>query len=274
MKGSEFVVERLGVTAAIDAETLTRIAAQGWPAVENDPLGAWTLRASGGFTRRANSVLALGDPGVPFDEAVAHVTSWYARRGLPAYVQLLADTSVDAAFAARQWESVAPVHFQIAPVNIVLGALHGVAGTEELELADAPDAAWLARYHKSSAAPEAARAVLCGGPMVRFARVRGEDPARAKAIGRCVIVGTWAGFSAVEVDPAHRRRGLAQSVMRALVERAAELGATNLYLQVETDNTAALALYARLGFTTHHDYHYRRVPLASAGTISLPAAHF
>ena len=46
--------------------------------------------------------------------------------------------------------------------------------------------------------------------------------------------------------------------MRALVEHAASLGAEELYLQVETDNAAAIALYARLGFTTHHDYHYRR----------------
>ena len=33
-------------------------------------------------------------------------------------------------------------------------------------------------------------------------------------------------------------------------------------LQVEEDNTPAIALYARCGFTGHHGYHYRIVPAA------------
>ena len=41
------------------------------PPVHARPLGDWLLRASGGFSARANSVMAIGDPGVPFEEAVA-----------------------------------------------------------------------------------------------------------------------------------------------------------------------------------------------------------
>ena len=33
----------------------------GWP--YHEPLGEWTLRAGGGFTGRANSCHAVGDPG-------------------------------------------------------------------------------------------------------------------------------------------------------------------------------------------------------------------
>ncbi|MFF1796826.1 GNAT family N-acetyltransferase, partial [Kitasatospora sp. NPDC058263] len=69
-------------------EELQRIAARGWPAVEQEPLGGWTLRASAGFTRRANSVQTLGDPGLPLDEALATVRRWYAARGLPAWVEV------------------------------------------------------------------------------------------------------------------------------------------------------------------------------------------
>jgi hypothetical protein len=65
-------------------EELARIAARAWQPVEREPLGAWELRASAGFTRRANSVLPLGDPGLPLDEALGAVRRWYAARGLPA----------------------------------------------------------------------------------------------------------------------------------------------------------------------------------------------
>nr|WP_223268373.1 GNAT family N-acetyltransferase [Streptosporangium nondiastaticum] len=77
-------------------------------------------------------------------------------------------------------------------------------------------------------------------------------------MGRCVIDGRWAGFSAVAVHPDHRRRGLATQVMARLAEQALSEGASAAYLQVETDNGAAAALYDELGFTTHHAYHYRR----------------
>ncbi|CAM5524498.1 hypothetical protein STENM223S_07551 [Streptomyces tendae] len=72
---------------AASYEELARVAARGWRPVESERLGGWELRAAAGFTRRANSVLPLGDPGLPLDDALTAVRRWYAARGLPAYVQ-------------------------------------------------------------------------------------------------------------------------------------------------------------------------------------------
>jgi ribosomal protein S18 acetylase RimI-like enzyme len=66
----------------------------------------------------------------------------------------------------------------------------------------------------------------------------------------------WVGFRGIEVLPEHRRQGLGMAVMAALLEWGAERGATTAYLQVLGDNTAALALYERMGFVTHHAYRY------------------
>lgn len=63
---------------------LETVAAQGWRAPEEAPLGRWLLRAARGFTGRANSALAAGDPGMPLAEAVTGVCDWYAARGLTA----------------------------------------------------------------------------------------------------------------------------------------------------------------------------------------------
>lgn len=63
---------------------------------------------------------------------------------------------------------------------------------------------------------------------------------------------------AVEVDPAHRRRGLASAVMTALARKALEEGASAAWLQVETDNEGARALYEGMGFAVHHLYHHFR----------------
>ncbi|KNE78981.1 MULTISPECIES: GNAT family N-acetyltransferase [Streptomyces] len=270
---------------AASAAELSRVAARAWPPAESEPLGGWTLRASGGFTRRANSVLPLGDPGLPADEALRRVVRWYAARGLPAYIQVTTgagDTQEElaAALDARGWirevsaevrtAALAPVA-EAGPAQGVPAAAGAGSAAPPVRLTRTPGPGWLRRYQRFAGDTPEVRRVLCGGPSVRFAAVPadkpadgavdGEDPGGAPAaIGRCVVDGRWAGFSAVEVAPEQRRRGLASAVMAALAARALEEGASAAYLQVETDNGPARAFYDRLGFTVHHTYHHWRAP--------------
>jgi ribosomal-protein-alanine N-acetyltransferase len=50
------------------------------------------------------------------------------------------------------------------------------------------------------------------------------------------------------VTPDWQRRGLGERLLRELGKAAAARGAKQLYVDVAEDNTAALALYSRLGF--------------------------
>ncbi|MGI8696803.1 MAG: GNAT family N-acetyltransferase, partial [Mycobacteriales bacterium] len=80
------------------------------------------------------------------------------------------------------------------------------------------------------------------------------------AVARAVVDDGWLGVTAVEVAPPHRRRGLALRMMASLTRWGAGHGAVTSYLQVREGNAAANALYDRLGYTTHHRYHYRAGP--------------
>ncbi|MCV2463087.1 GNAT family N-acetyltransferase [Streptomyces sp. ICN988] len=250
---------------AVSYEELARVAARAWPPVESERLGAWELRAAGGFTRRANSVLPLGDPGLPLDEALTAVRRWYAERGLPAYVQTATGAAgtqepLCAELERRGW-------VREVTAEVWTGGLAPVADLSEgagVVLSREADEAWLARYQRKGVSDVALR-VLGGGPSVWFATVPGADadadgPGVPAAIGRCVVDGRWASFAAVEVDPARRRRGLATAVMAALARRALDEGASAAWLQVETDNAGARALYAGMGFAAHHAYHHYREP--------------
>ncbi|MFE0193206.1 GNAT family N-acetyltransferase [Streptomyces sp. NPDC058989] len=245
---------------AAGTRELQQVAARGWPAVETERLGEWTLRASGGFTRRANSVLPLGDPGLPLDETLERVERWYGDRGLPAVIVVAtgrADTDEELAaeLAGRGWRDEAHTRVLISALAPLADT---AADTARVTLSREAGAQWLALYNRTGDAPtDQARAVLTGGPSVWFATVRGAEGGTA-AIGRLVVDGRWAGFAALEVDPALRRQGLATLVMAALAERALDEGASAAYLQVEADNAGALAFYERLGFSDHHGYHYRR----------------
>ncbi|TXS06815.1 GNAT family N-acetyltransferase [Streptomyces sp. col6] len=245
---------------AASYEELAPVYARAWQPVESEPLGDWLLRAAGGFTRRANSVLPLGDPGVPLGVALGRVRQWYADRGLPPYVQTAtgaedAQEELCAALEEHGWRREVTAEVRIAALAPV-GDLP--AEVTRVRLERAADAAWLSRYQRVGTPGPEVSSVLHSGPSVWFATVPGEAGEAPAAIGRCVVDGRWAGFMAVEVAPEHRRRGLATAVMTALARQAMDEGASAAWLQVEADNEGARALYDGMGFATHHLYHHFR----------------
>jgi N-acetylglutamate synthase len=250
---------RRGPVASFEELALTT--ARAWQPVESEPLGEWRLRAAAGFTRRANSVLPLGDPGLPLGEALGHVRRWYGERGLPAYIQAATGAEgtqevLCADLEEHGWRREVTAEVRIAALAPV-GDLD--ADVSAVHMAREPDDAWLSRYQRFEVPGPHVLTVLGSGPSVWFASVPGEDPAGVPAaIGRCVVDGRWAGFMAVEVGPEHRRRGLATAVMTALARTALDEGASAAWLQAETENEVARALYDGMGFATHHRYHHFR----------------
>jgi len=224
----------------------------------------WLLRAAGGFTGRANSALATGDPGMPLADAVAEVSRWYTARGLPAMVAVPypidgpQDSILDEFLAGLGW----PVRSGAATVMTAASAAVADATADAAAAVDLdaePDEPWLARYrYRGRPLPPIARELLLSAPWQRFASAR--EAGRTIAIGRVAVAGGWAGLTAVEVDPRHRRRGLGRAITGALAAAAVQHGAEGLYLQVENDNAAARALYRLAGFADHHAYHYRVSP--------------
>src|SRR5262245_2877804 len=72
----------------VDRDAIQLATALGRPAARTERLGEWLLRASSGWTGRANSILTHGDPGMPVPEALAVATRFYAAQGLPPLAQV------------------------------------------------------------------------------------------------------------------------------------------------------------------------------------------
>ncbi len=241
-------------------DDLERLAAATWRGLEEQAYGDWLLRAGGGFTGRANSVLALGRPPRPLPRAVEEVARWYAERGLQprAQVPRPGAEDADAAFAAAGWQGSEDVLVLVAPLADWPGP------SVPVDLAPTPDDGWLRAYrYRGTPLPPVARDVLLQADDPVFAAVRNRPaPAAPAAVARGALAGGWLCVTAVTVDDAHRRQGLATAVMHALGAWARQRGGHSCVLQVAASNDGALALYARLGFTEHHRYHYRLGPPA------------
>lgn len=202
-----------------------------WPLVERAPLGDWELRTDpapvGRLIKRANSCLALGDPGIALPAAADAVRRFYVERDRPALVQVERDSDTERAFGALGWQVVTggDSHFMQADLQDVLSRLGDGSGAVVEE----------------------------DGPRVRIVRV---DDGAEVGSGRGAVDQDWFAVHALTVDAAHRRRGHARALLAALLRWAADRGAAVAWLHVETDNSAALALYDALGFTTHHTCRY------------------
>ncbi|WP_435796095.1 GNAT family N-acetyltransferase [Micromonospora zamorensis] len=141
------------------------------------------------------------------------------------------------------------------------GGQAGRWGSAVVELAAAPSEGWLAvAAGRKGGLPDAARHVLTAVDQVRFAH--GYVDGTLVAVGRGTVTGQgrWLGLSLIEVSPVARRQGLARQVIYELAAWGVSTGATRAFLQVEQHNTAAVALYQRLGFVTHHTYLTRVAP--------------
>jgi GNAT superfamily N-acetyltransferase len=247
---------------ALDVRELELLAARSWRGLEEETYGEWLLRAGNGFTGRANSVLVLGDPPAPLADAVAAVTRWYTDRGLRprAQVPTPGGERADAALAAAGWD-------REEDSLVLTSALADWPGPHvPVDLRAEPDDAWLAGYrYRGTPLPTGAREVLLNADGPVFASVRWDaPPAPLAAVARGALVEGWLCVTAVTVYERYRRRGLATAVMAGLGTWARERGAHSCLLQVAGGNAPALALYARLGFTEHHRYHYRFGPEAGS----------
>lgn len=235
---------------AVDPDELTRITSRGWPAVESVALGDWELRHAGRFTGRANSVAVTGSPGLPFDEALERVLAFYRERSAPALAQVVVGSENDRLLAAAGWTPMTGYHGGAVVQVADLAATY--ASDPLARLSPTADDEWLSHYGRVDD-PASARAVMEGPARVAFVSIG----TPTVAIGRVVVTGEWAGLSAVEVDVAARRQGLARRIVETSLAWAVSHGADKAYLQTMRSNTAALALYRPYGFVDHHDYVYR-----------------
>lgn len=219
------------------------------------------LRSHGGLTQRANSALWTGGPLNP--DALDLARRWYAARGLPALLQDAGGTT-----DAGRPTGVAVVVMtaeagRIAPPDPPAGYAVEVLARPTASMV----AALAARQGGDPAATARAEALLCSAPDGLFAVARtadGAGPGAEVGAARLGLVpdasGWWGVLDAVAVVPAHRRRGLADTLIRTLARAGrARDAALRLALEVEVPNAGARACYDRLGFVEHHRHAYRRL---------------
>lgn len=250
---------------AISMHDLESVMLEGWAPLERAQLGDWVLRGGASFTRRANSVLPLGDPGRSLSEAIDHAQSWYDQRSLRRLFALFGPEgfAVDQDPLGR--ELLARGYTPFGATAVLTAATRSLPPElphprgARVRLEPAPWPSWWDAWAAGTAGNtdverSAVRAVMCGSPEQLFASM--EVGGAVVGIARVAFAKGWAGVFALHVAPEHRRTGVAVQLMGALADQSTSRGIRSMYLQVLKTSLPAMSLYERLGFSTHHEYCY------------------
>jgi len=231
---------------------LDQICNSTWPATENLENSGWLMRAAGGVTNRANSVLPLiasleAGPLKDFSEKLAIVQEFYRHRNLPTIFQVALPT----------WQVLYEKLLSIGAVETLRGNTMVTDLTSDKQKiptgidivkSNQLSTDWL-EVHPTPGIEK----ILLGCTATYLTVVK---DGHTVAACRIALANEWSSITRVYVHQEFRGQGLGKAIVAAALEASFEQGATKAVLQVEASNATAIGVYESLGFNFHHEYSY------------------
>jgi len=223
-----------------------------WPATQELENSGWLMRAAGGVTNRANSVLPLAtnlESGVlnDFAEKLAVAQEFYRERDLPTIFQVAMPTWQLLSDKLRSIGAVETIRGNTMVTDLTSSRQLVSAGFEILQ-SDQFSSEWLALQPTLGI-----EKILSGCAATYLTIVKN---GQAIATCRIALAKGWSSITRVYVHQDFRGQGLGKAIMAAALEASFEQGATKALLQVEASNAIAIGVYESLGFNFHHEYSY------------------
>ncbi len=255
--------ELFGLNPELDSGLLGRIEDAGLNASappQQRWLDGWLLRVSPGKAKRARCVNAVAVGQRPAEQKLTQCAEIFAAANLPLIIRITPFTlphSLDMQLAAQGL-----MRFDDTRV-MVLTRLHAVDcpplddDCQIREIALEPFALRVGALRGSPIAQRQAHAQRLANAPVPFTAFELRKRDEVLACGQFALEGDLVGLYDVFTAPHARGRGMARLLCQHLLLRARDMGAACAYLQVESDNLAARAVYFRLGFVDAYSYHYR-----------------
>ncbi|NBO07946.1 MAG: GNAT family N-acetyltransferase [Actinobacteria bacterium] len=226
-----------------------------WAPTHQERTPRWHLRAAGGYTRRANSMIPIAPPweskswsGSSLDADLAEADRFYQAHDLPTIITLPMPLyeELAAILIAREWKLVLDISVMVRiDRNSVDESANAHLG--QIEISTTPDASWMVA-HGRALGNEGHSVLTSGTPRFLSYVLDGEVVGTA----RVGFARQWSALGAVRVNPKHRRKGIARALVERAINVAQDQGFPFMLLQVDCDNDAAITLYKSLGFTHHH----------------------
>jgi GNAT superfamily N-acetyltransferase len=237
-------------------ESLEKIAQQNWMPEKIAEIGQWQLRSNKGFSLRANSTLPLGGkgfgaPGIELNQAISRVIDFYAELNQPAIFQILPSIhqELERSIAALGFRSKGEVRFETMRINDSVILDFEEFSDIQVQVSNYPTGDWLELHGDDEIAAE----LMLRTPS-KYLHLY--EQSELVATSRAAFTEDWAGISRVRVRQDKQGQGFGRKIMLATVNEINNNGIENAFLQVESENVNALAIYHSIGFSLHHYLNY------------------
>ena len=226
--------------------------------------GPWQIRIDSGITKRANSVLVLGDPvnnsKHTLQQEIQDAQKLFSQSGLPLVFMVPTPLGGRTEEFLRQnnWETNGEILTMIGDADVITPPHENF----HLEVLDNPSAEWLELesdqgLHELFTRTPASYISITQQSASRNAflnQENGHDKEMNEILarGRIGFDNSWGILTRVFVKESSRGQGLGETIVRAAADIARRRNIRQLALHVDADNVSAIALYSKLGFRKHH----------------------
>lgn len=239
---------------------IEHLAANAWPCHTQERLADWRMRATFGVTERANSVYTIGL--MPQDPMwLQKIEKFYADRSIPPcfYISDISPKDLDPILESRGYQKLDECFIMTAScIDILENNEENILW--KIDCLSEADTKWIEEFIElegfSTERHKAYSHIFSSiKPIKNFLRVSEHN--ETVGLGTVVVEEGWGCISNIVVNPKHRRKGIANKIIKYLSKWAYENGAHHMYLQVIQTNAPAVKLYEKIGFAPISKHHYR-----------------
>ncbi|UOQ84929.1 GNAT family N-acetyltransferase [Gracilibacillus salinarum] len=219
----------------------------------------WVLRFSNGYTKRANSINPLYMSSEKIEKKLNRVEQIYRKQNLNVVYKLTKSVyphNLDDTLSQKGYISAGLTSVQLLSLDDI-----AVSRSENAIVSNRLCDDWYTEYCLLNNVKEQDQPnlrIILENILsdVSFVRLVSENQ-ETLACGMAVLEDQYLGLFDVVTNPKFRNKGYGKQLMLTLLQWGKENGAAQAYLQVVSDNTPALNLYATLGFQEAYKYWYR-----------------
>jgi N-acetylglutamate synthase len=229
-----------------------------WPALQTLHYDGWILRFANGVTKRSNSVNMLYPSTIDPDEKISFCEDRYHSKKITPCFKITANTrpgEMDRLLAARGYFIHSHISFQTMKIPDTPSGPPG-----EISIETELNPRWIADFIRMNEFDPGRKSTYIAImkqlqlPKCLVSLVRDH---KTIGVGLGVVEGGFIGLFDIVVDKSYRNSGLGHLIVENILRWGRKNGADTAYLQVLKDNSPAIRLYEKTGFTEAYQYWYR-----------------
>ncbi|QGH32891.1 GNAT family N-acetyltransferase [Gracilibacillus salitolerans] len=243
----------------VDIQKLEELSMNAFPSLQTQLLDGWILRFSNGYAKRANSINPLYDSQADIKQKIETCENMYQRKGLKVIYKLTTQVfpdKLDKILEQRGYNLTGVTSVQLLSLEeretflsnkaLIYNQLDETWFTNfcELNHIDDIDQQTLKQMLRNI------NADVCYVCLIN-------NKSEILACGMGVLEEEWIGLYDIVTSEKHRNKGYGIELVFSILNWGKKHGAKKAYLQVMLNNTSAIGLYAKLGFSEVYKYWYR-----------------